>query len=151
MALVCVAVLIANEAHADRIFDLEGTVKVKALGQSETEDTSGTLTLFDDGTYTSDEGGDVSSGIWLQEGRRIQLFEEHPHVSEVIAEFERELSDAAGRAVRVTSLGGKERIKLTKTGDIRWKGKVTITVRPGPKAGKPLKLTASLKLAGRLR
>ena len=151
IALTCVALLIANTAYADRVFDLEGTVKFKVLGESFTEEFRETMTLFDDGTYVIDVEGDVFSGIWLQEGRRIQLFEEHPHVSEFIAEFEQELSDAVGRAVRVTALVEKEKIKLTKTGDIRRKGKVTITVRPGPKAGKPLKVTASLKLAGRLR
>lgn len=150
IALTCVALLIANAAYADRIFDLEGTIKAKALGQSFTDDFSGTLTLFDDGTYTFDDDGDVSSGIWLEEGRSIQLFTEDPSVRESIAELEQDLRDE-GFNLKVTSVVEKEKIKLTKTGDIRLKAKTTLTLRPGPKGSKPLKLTESFKLVGLLR
>ena len=77
-ALVGVALLIASAAYADRTFDLAGTVTFRALGQSLTENVSGSLTLFDDGTYTFDADGDISSGIWLQERLLIPLTGKRP-------------------------------------------------------------------------
>ena len=151
IALVCVALFNANAAYADRVFDLEGTVKFKAFGQSDTEEVRATLTLFDDGTYTwNDDTGDLSGGIWLEEGKRIQLFQEAPSFSESLAELERELL-AEGLDLRVTSVVEKGTIKLTRTGDIRVKAKGFITLRPGPKPNKPLKIAASEKLVGLLR
>ena len=150
-ALVGVALLIASAAYADRTYNLEGTVKFSALGQRITEDVSGTLTLFDDGTYTLEEMGDVSSGIWLEEKNKIQLFQETPTVSEVIAELEQEVSDAAGMAISVTSLVGKDRIKSTRTGDITVRANSTITFRPGPREGRPLKVRLREKLVGLLQ
>ena len=96
--------LIASTAYADRTFNLEGTVRIMALGERLTEDVSGTLTLFDDGTYTLNEEGEISSGIWLEERNKIQLFQEAPTVSEFVAELEEELSDAVGMAISLTSL-----------------------------------------------
>jgi hypothetical protein len=150
-ALVGVALLIASAAYADRIFDLEGTATFKAIGERFTENVSGTLTLFDDRTYTLDAGGGVSSGIWLEEGKKIQLFQEVPTVSEFIAELEAEVSDAAGMAISVTSLVGKERIRSTRTGDITVRANSTYTFRPGPREGRPLKVRLSEKLVGMLR
>ena len=75
IVLVGVALLIAGAAYADRTFDLEGTFNIKAVGESDTSNVSGTLILFDDGTYTLDAGGDVSSGIWLEEGKNLQRFQ----------------------------------------------------------------------------
>ena len=106
---------------------------------------SGTLILFDDGTYTLDADGDVSSGIWLEEGKKLQLFQEEPTISEFITELE----DAVG--VSLTSLVGKEKITLQKTGDITMKAKTSMTFRPGPKEGKPLKVKLSEKLDGQLQ
>ena len=150
-ALVGVALLIASAAYADRTYNLEGTVKFSALGQRLTEDVSGTLTLFDDGTYALEEMGDVSSGIWLEEKNKIQLFQETPTVSEFIAELEQEVSDAAGMAISVTSLVGKDRIRSTRTGDITVRANSTITFRPGPREGRPLKVKISEKLVGVLQ
>ena len=148
---VVAALFIASAAYADRIFDLEGIVTIKGFGQSFKENVSRTLTLFDDGTYTLDEGGDVSSGIWLEEGPKIQLFQEEPSISELIEELEEELSDAVGMAISVTSLVEKAAIKRTASGDITVKAKFAITLRPGPMAGKALKLKGSEKLVGLLR
>jgi hypothetical protein len=150
-ALVGVALLIASAAYADRTFNLEGTVTFRALGERLTEDVSGTLTLFDDGTYTLDAEGDVSSGIWLEEKKKIQLFQEEPTISEFIAELEEEVSGAAGMTISVTSLVGKERITRTKTGDIKVRANSTITFRPGPREGRPLKVKMSEKLVGLLQ
>jgi len=145
IALVGVTLLIAGAAYADRTFGLEGTIKIKAVGESDTSNVSGTLILFDDGTYTLDADGDVSSGIWLEEGKKLQLFQEEPTVSEFIAELE----DAVG--VSLTSLVGKEKITIQKTGDITVKAKTSMTFRPGPKEGKPLKVKLSEKLDGQLQ
>ena len=145
IALVGVTLLIAGAAYADRTFNLEGTLNIKAAGESATDNVSGTLILFDDGTYTLDAGGDVSSGIWLEEGKKLQLFQEEPTISEFIAEIE----DAVGSSL--TSLAGKEKIKIKKTGDITVKAKTSMTFRPGPKAGKPLKVKLSEKLDGQLQ
>ncbi len=150
-AFVGVALLIASAAYADRTFNLEGTVTLRALGQSITENVSGTLILFDDGTYTLDAGGDVSSGIWLEEGKKIQLFQEEPTISEFIAELEEEVSNAVGTAISVTSLVGKEKIRSKKTGDITVRANTTITFRPGPREGRPLKVKLSEKLDGLLQ
>lgn len=145
IALVGVALLIAGAAYADRTFDLEGTINIKAVGESVTDNVSGTLILFDDGTYTLDADGDVSSGIWLEEGKKLQLFQEEPTISEFIAELE----DAVG--VSLTSIVGKEKITIQKTGDITVKAKTSMTFRPGPKEGKPLKVKLSEKLDGQLQ
>ena len=145
IALVGVTLLIAGAAYADRTFDLEGTINIKAVGESFTDNVSGTLILFDDGTYTLDADGDVSSGIWLEEGKKLQLFQEEPTISEYIAELE----DAVGASV--TSLGGKGKITVQKTGDITLKSKSSITFRPGPTEGKPLKVKLSEKLDGQLQ
>lgn len=145
IALVGVTLLIAGAAYADRTFDLEGTVTIKAVGESDTSNVSGTLILVDDGTYTLDAGGDVSSGIWLEEGKKLQLFQEEPTISEFITELE----DAVG--VSLTSFVGKEKITLQKTGDIKVKAKTSMTFRPGPKEGKPLKVKMSEKLVGLLQ
>ncbi len=145
IALVGVTLLIAGAAYADRTFDLEGTINIKAVGESVTDNVSGTLILFDGGTYTLDADGDVSSGIWLEEGKKLQLFQEEPTISEFIAELE----DAVG--VSLTSIVGKEKITLQKTGDITVKAKTSMTFRPGPKEGKPLKVKLSEKLVGLLR
>ena len=150
-AIVGVALLITSAAYADRTFNLEGTVTLRAVGERLTEDVSGTLTLFDDGTYTLDEEGDVSSGIWLEEGKTIQLFTEAPTISETIAELEEEVSDAAGMAISVTSLVGKDRIRSTRTGDITVRANSTITFRPGPREGRPLKVKVREKLDGLLQ
>jgi hypothetical protein len=151
IALVGVALLTASAAYADRTFNLEGTVTLRALGERFTEDVSGTLTLFDDGTYTLDAEGDASSGIWLEEKRKIQLFQEAPAISEFVAELEEEVSDAAGMAISVTSLVERDRIRSTRTGDITVRGNSTITFRPGPKEGRPLKVRMSEKLVGLLQ
>jgi hypothetical protein len=151
IVLVGVTLLIAGAAYADRTFDLEGTVTIKALGDSETSNVSGTLILVDDGTYTLDAGGDVSSGIWLEEGKKLQLFQEDPSISEFIAEFEEEVSNGAGMEISVTSIVGKEKITLQKTGDITLKAKSRMTLRPGPKEGKPVKVKLSEKLVGLLQ
>jgi hypothetical protein len=151
IALVSVVLLIASAAYADRTFDLEGTVTFSALGERLTEDVSGTLTLFDDGTYTLTEEGDVSSGIWLGERNKIQLFQEAPTISEFIAELEEEVSGAAGMAISVTSLVEKDRIRLKRTGDITVRGNSTITFRPGPREGRPLKVRMRAKLVGVLQ
>ena len=145
IALVGVALLIAGAAYADRTFDLEGTIHIKAAGESFTDNVSGTLILFDDGTYTLDADGDVSSGIWLEEGKKLQLLQEEPTISEFIAELE----DAVG--VSLTSIVGKEKITLQKTGDITVKAKTSMTFRPGLKEGKPLKVKLSEKLDGQLQ
>ena len=145
IALVGVALLIAGAAYADRTFDLEGTVNIKAAGESFTDNVSGTLILFDDGTYTLDSDGDVSSGIWLEEGKKLQLFQEEPTISELIADLEDEVG------VSLTSFVGKEKITLQKTGDITVKAKTSMTFRPGPKEGKPLKVKLSEKLDGQLQ
>ena len=145
IALVGVTLLIAGAAYADRTFDLEGTINIKAVGESVTDNVSGTLILFDDGTYTLDADGDVSSGIWLEEGKKLQLFQEEPTISEFIAELEDEVG------VSLTSLVGKEKITIKKTGDITVKAKTSMTFRPGPKEGKPLKVKLSEKLVGLLR
>jgi hypothetical protein len=111
---------------------------------------SGPLTLFDDGTYTfDDDAGDEGdfSGIWLEEGKKIQLFQEAPTVREQIAELEQAARDE-GLNLRVTSLVEKETIKLTKTGDIKIKGKTTWRLRPGLQGNKPLKITSSGNLIG---
>lgn len=150
-ALVGVALLIASTAYADRTFNLEGTVTLRAVGQSITENVSGTLTLFDDGTYILDEESDVSSGIWLEEGKKIQLFQEEPTISEFIAELEAEVSNAAGIAISVTSLVGKDRITRKRTGDITVRANSTFTFRPGPREGRPLKVKVSEKLDGLLQ
>ncbi len=145
IVLVGVTLLIAGAAYADRTFNLEGTINIKAVGESFTDNVSGTLILFDDGTYTLDADGDVSSGIWLEEGKKLQLFQEEPTISEFITELE----DAVG--VTLTSLVGKEKITLQKTGDITVKSKSSMTFRPGPKEGKPLKVKLSEKLDGQLQ
>ena len=145
IVLVGLTLLIAGAAYADRTFDLEGTIKIKAVGESDTSNVSGTLILFDDGTYTLDAGGDVSSGIWLEEGKKLQLFQEEPSISELIAELE----DAVGASL--TSLVGKEKITIKKTGDITVKAKTSMTFRPGLKEGKPLKVKLSEKLDGQLQ
>jgi hypothetical protein len=150
-ALVGVALLITSAAYADRTFNLEGTVTLRAVGERLTEDVSGSLTLFDDGTYTLDEEGDVSSGIWLEEGKKLQLFQEEPTISEFIAELEEEVSDAAGMEISVTSLVGKDRIRSTRTGDITVRANSSITFRPGPREGRPLKVKISEKLVGVLQ
>ncbi len=150
-ALVGVALLIASAAYADRTYNLEGTVKFSALGQRLTEDVSGTLTLFDDGTYEREVEGDVSSGIWLQEGKNIQLLSEDPTASEFVAQLEEEVSAGAGMDVSVTSIRATEKIKRTKTGDLKLKSKFTITFRPGPGDGRALKLKVSEKLEGLLQ
>jgi hypothetical protein len=149
--LVGAALLIASTAYADRIFDLEGTVTLRAVGERITDNVSGTLTLFDDRTYTLNQEGSVSSGIWLEEGKKIQLFQDEPTVSEFIAELEQEVSDAAGMAISVTSLIGKEKITRTRTGDITVRVKSTYTFRPGPREGRPLKIKMSEKLVGTLQ
>jgi hypothetical protein len=123
-ALVGVALLIASTAHADRIFDLEGTATFRDPGGRETFDVSGILTLLDDGTYTLDLDGEVSSGIWLEERRRIQLFQEAPTISEFIAELNAAVGDFA-----VTSIVGKDKIKRAKTGDIIMRAKSAFTFR----------------------
>ncbi len=151
IALVGVALLIAGAAYADRTFDLEGTLKIKAAGESATDNVSGTLILFDDGTYTLDADGDVSSGIWLEEKNKIQLFQEAPTISEFIAALEEEVSDAAGMAISVTSLVGKDRIRSKRTGDITVRANSTITFRPGPREGRPLKVRLRQKLVGLLQ
>ena len=151
-ALVLVALVIANAAHAnDRVFDLEGTVKLVARGRSVTENVSATLTLFEDRTYMFDFDGDVSGGIWLEEGTRIQLFQDSPTASETIRELEVEVSDAAGFDVQVTSIVDKETIRRAKTGDIRVIARVTFLFRPGPTGRRPLKITEFVKLVGVLR
>jgi hypothetical protein len=149
--LVGVALLIASAAHADRTFDLDGTLTFRALGQSLTENVSGILTLFDDGTYTLDAGGELSSGIWLQEGKKIQLFREEPTISEVVAELEAEASAAAGMAISLTSVVGRERIQSTRTGDITVSRATTYILRPGPRPGQPLRIKILEKLVGALR
>jgi hypothetical protein len=151
IALVGVALLIASAAYADRTFNLEGTVTLRAVGERLKEDVSGTLILFDDGTYTLDEEGAVSSGIWLEEKKKIQLFQEAPSISELITELEEEVSDAAGMAISVTSLDEKDRIRSTRTGDITVRARSTITFRPGPREGRPLKVRISEKLVGVLQ
>ena len=149
--LISIVLLIASAAHAERVFDLEGSVTFKGGGQSAKVDVSGSLTLFDDGTYTLDEEGDVSSGIWLEEGTKLQLFQEQPLISEYIAEIEEELSDALGIEISVTSLVEKKTIKRSKTGDLSIKAKETVTVRPTFQVKKALKVTLSVKLVGRLQ
>ncbi len=51
----------------------------------------------------------------------------------------------------VTSLVGKGKIKIQKTGDITLKVKSRMTLRPGPKEGKPIKVKLSEKLVGLLQ
>jgi hypothetical protein len=151
-ALVGVALLIASTAYADRIFDLEGTATLRALGERLTYDVSGTLTLFDDGTYTLNEDGAVSSGIWLEERTTIQLFQEAPTISQFIAELEQELSNAAGMAISVTSIVGKDRIRSrTRTGDITVRARSTYIFRPGPTERRGLRVTMSERLVGLLQ
>jgi hypothetical protein len=53
--------------------------------------------------------------------------------------------------VSLTSLVGKEKITIQKTGDITVKAKTSMTFRPGPKEGKPLKVKLSEKLDGQLQ
>jgi len=78
-------------------------------------------------------------------------FQEAPTISEFIAELEEEVSGAAGMAISVTSLVGKDRIRSTRTGDITVRANSTFTFRPGPKEGRPLKVKMSEKLVGLLQ
>jgi hypothetical protein len=149
--LVGVALLIASAAYADRTFNLDGTVTLKALGQSITDNVNGTLTLFDDGTYIMNADGDISSGIWRQEKKKLQLFQEEPTITEFITELEDELSDAVGVDIAVTSLTGKGKSTFNKNGNLTVKSNSSITFRPGPKEGKPLKVKMSEKLEGTLQ
>ena len=150
-ALVCLALIIANAAYAERVFNLTGTIKAKATGPPITENVSGTLTLFDDRTYLLNLEGEISSGIWLEEGTGIQLFQESPTISELIQELELEVSEAAGREIRVTSIVQKEKIKRPRTGNITLTAKVIFVFRPGPTARRPVKVTQTLKAIGLLR
>lgn len=150
ITLAWIALIIANAAYADRVFNLEGHVTVKVLGESFTDNVSGSLTLVDDGTYALDLEGEISSGIWLEE-KEIQLFQEAPSVSESIADLEQEISDAAGLPVRGTSIVGKEKIMLAKSGDISMRTNTSFTIRPGPTARKPLKVKESIQLIGFLQ
>ncbi len=60
------------------------------------------------------------------------------------------ISEGAGFDISITSLAEKATIKRGKTGDITWKAKMILTLRPGVRAGKPVKVTLSEKLVGRL-
>jgi len=155
-AVIGLVLALSSAAYADRVYDLLGVVKLKAVGESIEGVATGTLNLLDDGTYTlslSLEGEeDSSNGIWLEEGKAIQLFQEEPRISESIADFEGFLSLVTGFDLRVTSIRSKEKVKKGKSGDISAVSKTSWTIRMvGFDEGKPVKVTESIKLIGVLQ
>jgi hypothetical protein len=151
IAIVSLALILGGAAHADRVFDLDGIVKVKVLGESFSDFVTGTLTLHDDGTYTLNAEGDVATGFWLEE-KGIQLFQEDPGLRDTLEAIEEDLSEGAGFGLRVTSVIAKEKVKRGKTGDIAVKSKTTYTIRPVAfEEGRAIKVTESVQLIGLLK
>ncbi len=138
----------------DRTWNLTGTERLTIAGfGSETLVATATLTLLATGFYTltvTIEGqSDDSSGVWIEERNRIQLFQEDPLPSVVIAELEAALSAGLGQSVRLTELKQLLKMKVnTKTGELRVTGKDLAKFRPGPKGTAPLRVSVRLKLAG---
>ena len=81
----------------------------------------------------------------------IQLFALAPMISDVISEIEAEASSEFGFAVSVTSLKQKQKMTIGKSGDLKGTGMMALTLRPGLKGNKPLKVTLKLKHLGVLR
>jgi hypothetical protein len=150
-------------ALADRTWDLEGrgTIQVGGLG-SERFNATGTLTLFGDvgdpvenRSYSltiqiEGELPEVSTGVWLQERNRIQIFQESPAPSEAIADLEDLLSGLLETSVTLTSFEERLRINLnSRSQELRINSRGSLTARPGLRGNQPLKLRENLRLTGR--
>jgi hypothetical protein len=156
LALLGSLIGLAGAAQADRVYDLSGVAKLKALGESIQGVATGTLTLEDDRSYTLtiDVEGDVSEsiGFWLEDRGKLQLLQEEPEAGDAIEDLEAFLSSEIGIDIRVVAVKSKETIKRGKSGDLKIKSSVSWSIRPAAlPEERAVKITESLKLIGVLR
>jgi hypothetical protein len=131
---ICFTFLAAGAANADQVFDLEIKFKFKSSSGVKSHDTmAGVLTLYDDRTYLLEQGGEMFNGMWIQEKKSLQLFEDSDiTAAEYIAWLEQDASGFIGYPVTLTSQKVKGAAKLNKAGDLKIRSKEITTYRPGP-------------------